>query len=89
MLECQRFAMLMYTSCVWFFEELDRIEPLQVLRYAGCVVQHAARWHGLDLEPTLTEHLAQARSNRSVGLTAADLYRRHVIDRQPLDAEGS
>lgn len=86
MLECQRFAMLMYTSCGWFFEELDRIEPLQVLRYAGCVVQQAARWHDVDLEPLLTDRLRLARSNRAAGLSAADLYRRHVTERQPLDS---
>jgi len=89
MLECQRFAMLMYTSCGWFFEELDRIEPLQILRYAGCVVQQAARWHELDLEPTLIERLSRAKSNRAAGLSAADLYRRHVTERQPLDANHS
>jgi len=62
---------------------------LQILRYAGCVVEQAARWHDLDLEPTLIERLSRARSNRAEGLSAADLYRRHVTERQPLDADHS
>ncbi len=35
LLELQRNALLMYTSCGWFFEDLSGIEAVQVLRYAG------------------------------------------------------
>ncbi|HSN88426.1 MAG TPA: DUF3536 domain-containing protein, partial [Thermoanaerobaculia bacterium] len=41
LLELQRQAMLMYTSCGWFFNDLAGIETLQILRYAGRVVQLA------------------------------------------------
>ena len=41
LLELQRHAMLMYTSCGWFFDELSGIETVQVIRYAGRVVQLA------------------------------------------------
>src|SRR5215210_63878 len=41
LLELQRHAMLMYTSCGWFFHDLAGIETVQVLRYAGRVVQLA------------------------------------------------
>ena len=41
LLELQRHAMLMYTSCGWFFDELSRPEPVQVIQYAGRVVQLA------------------------------------------------
>ncbi len=33
--------MLMYTSCGWFFDELSGIETVQVIQYAGRVVQLA------------------------------------------------
>ena len=37
----QRHAMLMYTSCGWFFDEISGIETVQVIQYAGRVVQLA------------------------------------------------
>ena len=39
LLEMQRHAMLMYTSCGWFFNDLAGIETIQVLQYAGRAVQ--------------------------------------------------
>lgn len=41
LLELQRHAMLMYTSCGWFFDDLSGIETVQVIQYAGRVVQLA------------------------------------------------
>ena len=35
LLEMQRHAMLMYTSCGWFFDEISGIETVQVIQYAG------------------------------------------------------
>ena len=42
LLELQRHAMLMYTSCGWFFDDLSGIETVQVIQYAGRAVQLAA-----------------------------------------------
>ena len=39
LLEIQRHAMLMYTSCGWFFDELSGLETIQVLQYAGRAIQ--------------------------------------------------
>ena len=41
LMELQRHAMLMYTSCGWFFDELSGIETVQVIQYAGRVLQLA------------------------------------------------
>ena len=41
LLEMQRHAMLMYTSCGWFFDELSGIETVQILQYAGRAIQLA------------------------------------------------
>ena len=41
LLELQRHAMLMYTSCGWFFDELSGIETVQVIQYAGRAAQLA------------------------------------------------
>ena len=37
----QRHAMLMYTSCGWFFDELSGLETVQVIHYAGRALQLA------------------------------------------------
>jgi alpha-amylase/alpha-mannosidase (GH57 family) len=62
-LELQRHAMLMYTSCGWFFDELSGIETVQILQYAGRALQLAREILDQDLEPSFLEHLAQAKSN--------------------------
>ncbi len=78
LLEMQRHAMLMFTSCGWFFNDLSGIETLQVLRYAGRVVQIAEQLFGDSVESELLADLEQAKSNlRSQG-TGRDLYDRHV-----------
>lgn len=62
LLEMQRHAMLMFTSCGWFFDDISGIETVQILRYAARAVELAALF-GYDLEAELVERLAQAPSN--------------------------
>ncbi len=63
MLEVQRHAMLMYTSCGWFFDELSGIETVQVLQYAARVIQLAHELFEIDLEGPFLELLEKAPSN--------------------------
>jgi alpha-amylase/alpha-mannosidase (GH57 family) len=63
LLELQRHAMLMYTSCGWFFDELSSIGTVQVIQYAGRVVQLAGELFGDDTELHFLELLALAKSN--------------------------
>jgi len=35
LLELERYTLRLFTSCGWFFDDLARIEPIQVLRYAA------------------------------------------------------
>ena len=63
LLELQRHAMLMYTSCGWFFDELSGIETVQVLQYAGRAVHLAQELFGDSLEETLVGKLEAAKSN--------------------------
>jgi len=63
LLELQRNAMLMYTSCGWFFDELTGIETVQILQYAARVVQLAERVFGEGFEEAFLERLAPAQSN--------------------------
>src|SRR5215472_3712816 len=63
LLEMQRHAMLMYTSCGWFFDELSGIETTQVIQYAARTAQLYEDIFGESLEPAFLERLAFARSN--------------------------
>ena len=63
LLELQRHAMLMYTSCGWFFDELSGIETVQVIQYAGRAVQLAQELFGDDIEAYFLERLELATSN--------------------------
>jgi alpha-amylase/alpha-mannosidase (GH57 family) len=64
LLELQRHALLMFTSCGWFFDELSRPEPVQVLRYAARALQLAESLTGrADLEVRFVAALALAESN--------------------------
>ena len=78
LLEMQRNAMLMFTSCGWFFNDISGIETLQILAYAGRVVQLAEEVSGVQLEPELVSRLAAAASNLPEHGTARDIYLRDV-----------
>jgi alpha-amylase/alpha-mannosidase (GH57 family) len=63
LMEMQRFAMFMYTSCGWFFDDISGIEASQILAYAARAVELAAACLDLNLEPGLLRRLALARGN--------------------------
>ncbi|MCL5097818.1 MAG: DUF3536 domain-containing protein [Candidatus Omnitrophica bacterium] len=63
LLELQRHAMLMYTSCGWFFDEISGIETVQIIQYAARAIQLAKDLLGEDLEPGFLGHLGKAKSN--------------------------
>ncbi len=62
-LEMQRHAMLMYTSCGWFFDDISGIEAVQVLQYAFRALQLAKEVSGADHQPSFLEILERAPSN--------------------------
>ncbi|NJM64174.1 MAG: DUF3536 domain-containing protein [Acaryochloris sp. RU_4_1] len=82
LLEMQRHALLMYTSCGWFFAELSRPEGVQILRYAAYAIALARDVAGTDLEPEFLERLALAPSNVDLFQTGAGVYRQLVIPSQ-------
>jgi len=73
LLALARHALLMQTSCGWFFDELTGLEPLLVLRHAARAIE-LARGVGAHLEDGFVTRLASARGN--TGETGAALYRR-------------
>jgi alpha-amylase/alpha-mannosidase (GH57 family) len=63
LLEIQRNAMLMYTSCGWFFDEISGIETIQVMQYAARAVQLYEELSGKKIEDVFKKMLAEAPSN--------------------------
>src|SRR6185369_9109206 len=83
LLEMQRSALLMFTSCGWFFSDVAGIETIQVIRYAARVVDLMNR---LGLEPPLQKFLqimAEAKSNRQGN--GADLFLEQLKARMNTD----
>jgi alpha-amylase/alpha-mannosidase (GH57 family) len=62
LLEMQRHAQLMYTSCGWFFDEISGLETTQCLRYAARAIQLAGHFKR-DLEDEFVQMLEKAPSN--------------------------
>jgi len=77
-LESQRHAMLMYTSCGWFFDEISRPESVQCMQYARRAAELVRELTGRDLETALVEKLAEAPGNTTAYPTGCDVYEQLV-----------
>jgi alpha-amylase/alpha-mannosidase (GH57 family) len=78
LLEIERHALLMYTSCGWFFDELSGLETVQVIHYAGRALQLAQECFGEALEAEFLQHLARAKSNLPEHGNGAQIFERWV-----------
>lgn len=78
LLELQRHAMLMYTSCGWFFDEPSGLETIQVLRYAARAMQLASTLFGTSHEAEFCKKLETAPSNKKEYGDVAGIYRAFV-----------
>jgi alpha-amylase/alpha-mannosidase (GH57 family) len=65
LLEMERHALLMYTSCGWFFSDLSGLETVQILKYASRAIQLAEELTGQPIEEKFVECLSRAKSNLS------------------------
>ena len=78
LLEIQRQAQLMYTSCGWFFSEISGIETVQIMKYAARAMQLAAVFTKKDFEARFTEILSEAKSNITEYGTGRDIFNNFV-----------
>ncbi|TPW19948.1 MAG: glycoside hydrolase protein, partial [Elusimicrobia bacterium] len=78
LMELQRHAMLMYTSCGWFFNDLSGLETVQVLRYAARTHELALEVGGPDLSGPFLAKLREARSNVDGEGDGAAIYERRA-----------
>ncbi len=74
LLEMQRHAMLMYTSCGWFFDDLGGLETVQILLYAARAIQLAGTFTEDDLEEDFLKDLDKALSNPPHRRTGRQIY---------------
>lgn len=77
-LEMQRNAMLMYTSCGWFFDEISGLETVQILQYAARALELKRKTGGKDIEAQFVQMLAAAPSNIKDLKNGATVYERFV-----------
>jgi len=63
LLEMQRWALSMFTSCAWFFNEISGIETVQVLTFAARVIDIIERLTGEKTEKEFLNILKTAPSN--------------------------
>lgn len=63
LLEIQRHAVLMFTSCGWFFDEISGIETNQIMQYALRAMDYAQDVSGIDLHQEFIRRLSEAPSN--------------------------
>ncbi|MDQ5857669.1 MAG: DUF3536 domain-containing protein, partial [Acidobacteriota bacterium] len=75
LLELQRNALLMYTSCGWFFDDPAGLETRQILRYAARAVELAKERLGGSLEPLFLRLLERVHSGLGDRPDAAAIYR--------------
>jgi alpha-amylase/alpha-mannosidase (GH57 family) len=81
LMEMQRHAQLMYTSCGWFFDDISGIETVQVIAYAARALQLANALFGeeaKDIESDFLVHLAEAKSNVPGAGDGARIYKEKI-----------
>jgi alpha-amylase/alpha-mannosidase (GH57 family) len=78
LLEQQRHALLMYTSCAWFFWDLAGLETVQCLRYAARAMDLLAELGEDPAQGAFLDVLSEGRSNQSGEGDGGEVWRRHV-----------
>ncbi len=78
LMEMQRYALLMYTSCAWFFNDISGIETIQIISYAARAIQLAKKISGADLETQFVNILAKAISNKSGFGNGEQIYNNYI-----------
>jgi alpha-amylase/alpha-mannosidase (GH57 family) len=78
LLELQHYALLMFTSCGWFFSELSGIETVQVMKYAARVLELMEDLGFPSPRGRFLQILSGARSNLKEKGTGADIFLREA-----------
>lgn len=79
LMEVQRNAMLMYTSCGWFFDEVSGIETTQIMQYACRAMQLVSQISEVNLELEFRKRLESIPSNVATLGNASNIYTKFVL----------
>ncbi len=79
LLEMQKHALFMYTSCGWFFDDIAGLETAQVLKYAARAIDLASRFSPTDLTSAFLKDLEQAPGNDPQYPHGAEVYHKLVL----------
>ncbi len=79
LMEMQRNALLMFTSCGWFFDEISGIETVQILQYARRAIQVARSVSNKELNDEFKKRLGEAHSNLPEYGSGSNVFERFVI----------
>jgi len=77
-MEVQRNAMLMYTSCGWFFDEISGIETTQIMQYACRAMQLVSQINNANLEEEFLKRVVHAPSNVPSLENGLNVYNKYV-----------
>ena len=82
----QRYSMLMYTSCGWFFSEISGLETVKILEYSARAMEIVYELTGINIESDFEKRLAAAKSNIPKYRTGKGVYEKLVIPHKHLEA---
>jgi alpha-amylase/alpha-mannosidase (GH57 family) len=74
LLEMQKFAMFMYTSCGWFFSDISGIESQKVLEYAKRAIEIVERISGILMHEEFFDELEKAKSNKPEYINGKEIF---------------
>ncbi len=78
LLEAERYALYMYTSCGWFFDDIYGVEPIHMMKFALRAMQLVQPYYKKDIEGVFTKILAHAKSNLPDQGTGEDIFLNYV-----------
>ena len=78
LLELQKYAMYMYTSCGWFFDDVAGLEASQIIQYAGRAIQLAREISQKDFETQFVALLEKAPGNTPERKNGAEVFQKNV-----------
>ena len=79
LLEAERHALAMFTSCGWFFDDIARIEPRLILRHAARALDFVPAADAEALETALRSALRRAESNDPTKGNGETIWDRTVL----------
>ncbi|MEN8248832.1 MAG: DUF3536 domain-containing protein, partial [Bacteroidota bacterium] len=82
LLEMQKQALYMFTSCGWFFNDISGMETTQILQYANRAIQLAEETTSIKLHEEFKHRLKQIKGNINKLGTGADIYEKWVEPRR-------